>query len=213
VAGSSAEETPGGCGFVGTWHNHGESQWVNTISDLMNVSHYPVMPMIGSAGCQSPQLASMAPAARAVVEDFAYASFLLAADGRRQMLGVVPYRLRDPQDHSHPQRPRLAMYLHPRYFFPLGAALQTSPTLEGYRISGCTYARQFELALALVNPSQNCSEVTVRLPGGSKPWYDPQSASPRAPITTVAMPAQHGRILLARPLLDSGDHLGRYGMQ
>ena len=54
----------------------------------MNVSqaNLPVMPMTGSAGCQSPQMASMEPAARASAEDFAYASFLLAAGTRTQVI-------------------------------------------------------------------------------------------------------------------------------
>jgi hypothetical protein len=190
----------GGCGFVGAWHIEDEEKWINTISDLINVSQYPVMPMTGSAGCQSPQLASMETSARAVVEEFAYASFLLAVGTRAQMLGIVPYRLRD-QANVTSNNPRLEMHLHPRYFFPIGAALQTSVTLEGYRISKCTYARRFEYALALVNPSQNCSDARLAL---NSTWYDPQAA-PSAPITTIAMPAQHGRILLSGPLVASSE--------
>ncbi len=190
----------GGCGFVGTWHDGDEGKWTDTISGLMNVSQYPVMPMIGSAGCQSPQLASMEPAARAIVEDFAYASFLLAAGTRTQMLGIVPYRLRDQKDTS--KNPRVVMHLHPRYFFPIGAPLQTSSTLEGYRVSQCSYVRRFEFALVLVNPNptHNCSDVAVQL---NSTWYDPQSASPKTPVTAVTMPAQHGRILLSGPLASS----------
>ena len=40
------------------------------MAQLMNVSlaGLPVMPMIGSAGCESPQLASQLPEARAAIE-------------------------------------------------------------------------------------------------------------------------------------------------
>ena len=76
----------------------------------MNVSqaNLPVMPMTGSAGCQSPQMASMEPAARASAEDFAYASFLLAVGTRTQMFGIVPYRLRDRRDLAS-KNPRIEM--------------------------------------------------------------------------------------------------------
>jgi hypothetical protein len=187
----------GGCGFVGSWHIEDEDKWAQAVSGVMNVSQgdFPVMPMTGSAGCESPQLASMETAARAVVEDFAYASFLLAAGTRTQMLGIVPYRLRDREEMTS-KNPRIEMYLHPRYYFPLGSATQTSPTLEGYRISACTYARRFEFALALVNPATNCSDARLPLNGT---WYDPQG-DPSVPITSVAVPAQHGQILLSGPL-------------
>ena len=94
-----------------------------------------------------------------------------------------------------------ARYLHPRYFFPIGAPIETSPTLEGYRVSACSYARRFEFALVLVNPSnltRNCSDAALRLNGT---WFDPQSGGAHAPITEVAMAAQQGRILLSGPLL------------
>ena len=133
----------GGCGFVGTWHDHSEEDWADAVSNLMNVSQYPVMPMTGSAGCQSPQLASMGAAARAVVEDFAYSSFLLAAGTRTQMLGIVPYRMRDQEDVSS-RDPRLVMPA-PTLLFPIGAPTQTSSTLQGYKVP-CTYARRFEVA-------------------------------------------------------------------
>ena len=92
-------------------------------------------------------------------------------------------------------------YLHPRYFFPIGAPIETSPTLEGYRASACSYARRFEFALVLVNPSnltRNCSDAALGLNGT---WFDPQSERPHAPITEAAMAAQQGRILLSGPLL------------
>lgn len=58
------------------------------MAQLMNVSlaGLPVMPMIGSAGCESPQLASQLPEARAAIELFAYASYLLVAGTRVRCL-------------------------------------------------------------------------------------------------------------------------------
>eukprot|EP01051_Picozoa_sp_SAG22_P002263 SAG22_NODE_99_length_20560_cov_128.669029_28_plen_124_part_00 len=83
----------GAAGFVGTWQIEDQETWVQAVSGVMNVSQadLPVMPMTGSAGCESPQMASMTQAARAVAEDFAYASFLLAAGTRTQLFGKENY--------------------------------------------------------------------------------------------------------------------------
>ena len=48
----------------------------------------------------------------------------------------------------------------------------------------------------LVNPTTNCSDAAVPLPGT---WYDPE-ANGSAPLRAAAVAPQQGRILLSAPL-------------
>ena len=205
----------GPCGFQGDWHNHDEDKWRHIAANLLNVSRagLAVMPMIGSAGCQSPQLVSQNVSRRAQIEMYAYATFLLVAGTRDQYLGVVPYRFRDQ---GRGESGGLEMWLHERYYWPIGTPHNTANALEDYRVSRCTLARRFEKALVLVNPTTNCTDYALTLNGT---WYDPESydrdvAADTAnndsdghgtmrspPVTRVSMAPQQGRVLLAKPLI------------
>ena len=185
-----------------------EIDWIANMNQVMNLSAagLPTMPIIGDAGCRSPQLVR-APN-REELEDFGYASFLLAAGTRTSMYGIVPYYFRNAtKGHTG----GVFIKIHPRYFYPIGAPMQTkgylagqssfqSMDLEGYRVAPCTFARLFETALVLVNPTANCSDASVPLNGT---WYDPAEGPASQPITTVAMAPGKGRILLTMPLSDS----------
>jgi len=185
-----------------------EVDWMSSMRQVMNLSAagLPTMPIIGDAGCRSPQLVR-APN-REELEDFGYASFLLAAGTRTSMYGIVPYYFRNATvGHTG----GVFIKIHPRYFYPIGAPMQTkgylagqtsfqSMDLEGYRIAPCTFARLFETALVLVNPTANCSDANVPLNGT---WYDPAAGLASQPITAVAMAPGQGRILLTMPLSDS----------
>ena len=178
-----------------------EVDWMSSMRQVMNLSAagLPTMPIIGDAGCRSPQLVR-APN-REELEDFGYASFLLAAGTRTSMYGIVPYYFRNAtKGHTG----GVFIKIHPRYFYPIGAPMQTkgylagqssfqSMDLEGYRVAPCTFARLFETALVLVNPTAHCSDASVPLNGT---WYDPAAGPASQPITTVAMAPGKGRILL-----------------
>eukprot|EP00937_MAST-01D_sp_MAST-1D-sp2_P000339 g339.t1 len=191
--------TAGPCGFDGTFGVVDEAAWRQHVAQVMNVSQLglPVMPMIGSAGCESPALARLPANQRESVEDLSYASFLLAAGTRTALYGIVPYRLRDAAAGA---AAGVEMALHRRYFLPVGSPAQTvrSAAVDGYRAEGtaCTFSRRFSSALVLVNPSANCTDARVPLNGT---WYDPGTGEA---LTMVAMPPQHGKVLLSEPLTD-----------
>lgn len=186
----------GPCGFQGKWSDWDEAKWRTIAANLMNVSlgGFAVMPMIGSAGCESPQLAAVEPDARAVVETFAYASFLLVAGTRNQLLGVVPYRFRDQ---AKGESGGLEMWLDSMYHWPIGKPVTTGKVLDDYQVSDCTLARRFETALVLVNPTTNCTDKSLQLNGT---WFDPTAADPNKAVTTVQVLPDHGIILLSAPL-------------
>lgn len=188
----------GPCGFDGSWSDFDEEIWMARSTQLMNVSlgGYATMPMIGSAGCQSPQLVTLDSDARATVETFAYASFLLFAGTRAQLLGVVPYRFRDQKEG---ERGGLEMWLNPMYHWPIGTPVRTGKALSDYQVSKCTMARQFETALILVNPTDNCTDASLQLNGT---WYDPTGRNPSKAASSVEMLPHQGRILLAAPLAE-----------
>jgi hypothetical protein len=94
--------------------------------------------------------------------------------------------------------------IHPRYFHPIGAPQKNEVVVEGYRIAPCTFARLFETALVLVNPTAHCSDASVPLNGT---WYDPAAGPASQPITTVAMAPGKGRILLRWHSSDEGADL------
>ena len=167
-----------------------EVDWMSSMRQVMNLSAagLPTMPIIGDAGCRSPQLVR-APN-REELEDFGYASFLLAAGTRTSMYGIVPYYFRNAtKGHTG----GYYVEIHPRYFYPIGAPQKNEVAVEGYRVAPCTFARLFETALVLVNPTAHCSDASVPLNGT---WYDPAAGPASQPITTVAMAPGKGRILL-----------------
>ena len=167
-----------------------EIDWIANMNQVMNLSAagLPTMPIIGDAGCRSPQLVR-APN-REELEDFGYASFLLAAGTRTSMYGIVPYYFRNAtKGHTG----GYYVEIHPRYFYPIGAPQKNEVAVEGYRVAPCTFARLFETALVLVNPTAHCSDASVPLNGT---WYDPAAGPASQPITTVAMAPGKGRILL-----------------
>ena len=113
--------TTGACGFDGSYVVFDEGTWSNNVAGVMNVSYagLPVMPIIGSAGCESPQIVPMP--TRDAIEEFAYASYLLAAGTRTSLFGIVPYYFRNA---SAGLQGGLQIRLHPRYFYPVGAPTQ-----------------------------------------------------------------------------------------
>ena len=178
-----------------------EIDWIANMNQVMNLSAagLPTMPIIGDAGCRSPQLVR-APN-RDELEDFGYASFLLAAGTRTSMYGIVPYYFRNAtKGHAG----GYYVEIHPRYFHPIGAPQKNEVVVEGYRIAPCTFARLFETALVLVNPTAHCSDANVPLNGT---WYDPAAGPASQPITTVAMAPGKGRILLRWHSSDEGADL------
>lgn len=211
-----AADTSNPCGFNGSYVLVDEATWRKHVASVMNITaaRLPIMPIIGSAGCQSPQLVPMGN--RDDLEDFAYASFLLAAGTRDALFGIVPYYLRKDttrsttgasggggvgggSDEGTPPPGRLYAKLHERYFYPLGQPAQpAAATVDGYRVGRCSYARRFATALVLVNPTSDCTDASVALNGT---WYDPAGASNGStPLSTAKVAPQQGRILLSAPL-------------
>ena len=93
----------------------------------------------------------------------------------------------------------------------LSSSWQTASQLEGYRVSRCSYGRQFKYALVLINPSTNCTEDTALPLNGT--WWEPggreedsSGQSVSTPVTEVVMAPQHARILLSGPLLQQQQH-------
>jgi hypothetical protein len=117
------------------------------------------------------------------------------------MYGIVPYYFRNAtKGHAG----GYYVEIHPRYFYPIGAPQKNEVVVEGYRIAPCTFARLFETALVLVNPTAHCSDASVPLNGT---WYDPAAGPASQPITTVAMAPGKGRILLRWHSSDEGADL------
>lgn len=183
----------GPCGFVGNWSIKDEQRWRKSMIQVLNASQQglPIMPMTGSAGCESPQLVSSPN--REAIEDFAYASFLLAAGTKDALFGIVPYIFRN---NTSGQDGGLQLRLHERYFLPIGVPKQTftADELDRYLIGSCTFARRFTQALVLVNPSSTCTDKAIQLDGT---WYDPTSGKA---LTSVTMLPQQSHILVQEKL-------------
>lgn len=181
--------SPGPCGTLApdSFTIMEEAKWVQHVSQVQNVSQQglPIMPMTGSAGCESTSLVGSPH--RKQIEDFAYATFLLAAEVEVAMFGIVPYTLRNE---SAGAAGGFRMHLDDRYFLPLGPAKHLSADLEGYRIAPCTYARHYATALVLVNPSTNCTDDAVAL---NSTWIDPETQDR---LTHLKMQPQHGHVLI-----------------
>jgi len=183
------------CGFSNFTEVQDRHGWENKVTRIQNQTQkgLPVMPMIGSCGCGSPSLLQWPK--REETEDYAYASFLLAAGTRDALFGTVPYYFRNT---SLGPVGGLRVHIAERYFWPIGKPLHTALPghLSDYATGNCSLSRRFESAIVVVNPGP-CHSDNVTLNGT---WYDPRSGKS---FTTLRIDPLQGHILLSAPLQKS----------
>jgi len=160
--------------------------WKERIQLLMDAAQngLAAMPIIGGAGAKS-VLSEPDTPARDKAERFAYAGYLLAVekDGKA-MMGTYAFYQADG---------KRFVKVHPMYYYPIGRPAETvkPDQLDSYLLKGLpVYRRAFTNGLVLVNPSQEACTVDL-----GRSYVDPDA---RKAVTTVAMPAGTGKILLAR---------------
>lgn len=181
-----------------------ESDWQLRVDTLLDIGaqNVSVAAMLGSAGCQSGVQVYLNN--RAQLDAFHYASYLLgvAAEGGTPtaaagpLLGTSAFYAPSTAGAGAWPVGLAAAALNPLFTLPLGAPLDFVTDSTGYQIAPAVYARHFEQALVLVNPTPARARAPTQLNGT---YFDVTSDTPTAPLTQVVMEANSGRVLLKQP--------------
>ena len=163
-------------------------KWKKRITMLMDAaqSGLAAAPIWANAG--SPSYAESEPDTpeRDKAERFGYASYLLAVEKEgKTIMGTYAFYQADG---------KRFVKIHPMYYYPIGSPVETVKPDEfnQYLMKDLpVYHRTFTHGLVLVNPSEKDCPVNL-----GKPYLDPDT---HQLVTTVAMPAGTGKILLNKP--------------
>eukprot|EP00045_Choanoeca_perplexa_P003009 m.28213 g.28213 ORF g.28213 m.28213 type:complete len:530 (+) comp11814_c0_seq1:30-1619(+) len=171
--------------------------WYGRVNTLIEAgrSNLSALPMIAQAGCKSVKLEMVDDAVRDYYETFAYASFLLAvseAHPTALKLGLPAWYRKYPNTSREVRYARV----HPRYALALGKPLEQPTNVSDLRVSSQSYARVFEHAIAVVNPSLLADRVTLN---GS--YVDPFKGS-GTPIQVLSLPPQTAALLMMAAFFD-----------
>lgn len=188
------------CGSNGKIVLHDQDKWQMNVQSVAWAiqAGIPVYPIIFQAGCKSPTLEYQPDSVRGVLEEGAYASFLLAVEPLSQEIESAPVPFAFGinamwRTDSEPTVPYAR--LHPQYTYPLGSPTDSYPPDQfgRYQITSApngVYGRVFTNGLVLYN-SANATTSPITLPQG--PWIDPVT---NASLHSYSLGGRMGKIFL-----------------